>query len=115
MSCNNTGVLEQLPGMVNIKMVDDNDLVFGVDWDIDITGYLWEAYIIPEDGSDEIGLGTEVTSASAGKMNVIISASSIADISPSVNNWYLNWTTPAPDSYVRTVLNGKIALYSKAR
>lgn len=115
MSCNNTCDLEQLPGMVNIKMVDDNDFVFAIDWDIDITGYSWAAYIIPDNGDPEIPLGTEVINASDGTMNVIISSSSIADISPSINNWYLDWTTPAPDNYVRTVLNGKIRLFSKAR
>lgn len=112
-TCTTTNYLTQLPGELNLKMVDDNDFVFAVNWGMDITGYLWSANIVPESLEDEIAMGVVVTSASSGKMNIIISASSIADISPSTNDWYLNWTTPSPDSYVRTVLSGKLVLLTK--
>lgn len=104
--------ITQLAGELNLDMVDDNDLVFAIDWHMDITNYSFEANIIPKSCSTEIPMGIAITSASAGKMNVVISASSIADISPSVNRWYLNWTTPAPDNYVRTVLAGALVLRS---
>ena len=105
--------IEQLAAELNLKMVDDNDLVFAIDWNMDITGYSWEANIIPDKIEDEIPMTVTVTNASSGLMNIAISASSIIDISPSTNDWYLNWTTPSPDNYVRTVLAGKLILLSK--
>ena len=108
-----TNYITQLPGEVNIEMVDDNDLVFAVNWNMDLTDYSFDAYINPKDGSDEIAIDVDVTNPTLGLMNITIPETAVEDLLPAVHGWYLNWTTPAPDNYVRTVLAGSLALRSK--
>jgi hypothetical protein len=103
--------VSQLPGELNLEMVDDNDLVFTIDWGMDITDYTFTANIIPDKCESEIPMVVSIISASAGKMNVTIQMASIVDIAPSTNKWYMNWTTSA--SLVRTVLAGVLALRAK--
>jgi hypothetical protein len=103
----------QVPGELNIEMVDDNDLVFSIDWGIDLTGYIFNAYIIPNDGSDEIAISVVVYSYSLGQMNVIIPETALVSLLPGVHSWYMNWTTPAPDNYIQTILAGVLALRPK--
>lgn len=111
---NTTNYISQLPGELNIEMTDDNDLVFSIDWHMDLTDYEFDANIIPKDcEADEIPMTVEVTSLTGGKMNITVTTASILDLTPSTNKWYLNWTTPAPESYVRTVLAGAFVLRSK--
>lgn len=113
MGSNNTATLPyvtQLPGELNIDMTDDNDLVFAVNWGMDLTDYSFEANIVPQSCEGEIPMTVTVVDAALGKMNIAITAASILDLSPSVNRWYLNWTTPAPDGYIRTVLAGALVL-----
>lgn len=103
--------LTQLPGSLDIQMITDNDFVFSIDWSIDITGYTFSGYIIPENEDIEIPLDIAIVSASSGTMNVTISASSIDDLPESVNDWYLNWVDT--DGYTRTVLAGTLVLRDK--
>lgn len=105
--------ITQLPGELNIEMTEDNDLVFAINWDKDLTDYTFTANIVPKSCDTEIPMGIQITSASSGTMNVVISASSIADIVPSTNRWYMNWETPSPESYLRTVLAGAFVVRSK--
>jgi len=105
-----TNYVTQLPGELNIEMTDDNDLVFAVKWDFDISTYTFSANIIPKACEDEIPMGITIVNAPLGMMNVTISASSIADIAPSTNQWYMNWTV---DGLIRTVLAGALVLRSK--
>ncbi len=105
--------IQQLPGTLNLEMVDDNDLVFSVDWNIDITGYQFDANIIPKNSDAEIPITVDVIDASTGKMNVVITAASLLDLQPDVHKWYMNWTTPAPESLLRTVLAGVLVLRTK--
>lgn len=108
-----TNYVSQLPGLLNLEMVDDNDLTFSIDWHLDITGYSFDANIVPKNCETEIPIEIEIIDEVAGKMNLTITRTSILSLSPSTNRWYLNWTTPSPDSYVRTVLAGALVLRSR--
>ena len=68
---------------------------------------------VMNDFDGKIPMTVDVIDASSGKMNIIVTADSLADIQPSVNKWYLNWTTPSPDNYIRTVLAGAFVLISR--
>jgi len=108
-----TSYITQLPGELNIEMVDDNDLVFATNWNMDLTDYIFDAYIIPKDGSDEIAIDVDVVNPTLGLVNITIPETAVADLLPGVHSWYLNWTMPAPDNYIRTVLAGVLALCKK--
>ena len=102
--------ITQLPGELNLDMMDDNDLTFAISWGMDISNYAFEANIIAKGCDTEIPMGITITSPTEGKMNITISASSIAALPPSTNNrWYLNWIL---DGKVRTVLSGALILRS---
>jgi hypothetical protein len=103
--------LTQLPAEVNLEITDDNDLIFTVDWHMDISLYTFAANIIPAESEDEIAMTVTIVSAPVGTMTIKITRSSILDISPSTNRWYLNWTDS--NGYVRTVLAGALVLRSK--
>jgi hypothetical protein len=110
---NSTNYVQQLPGTLNLEMVDDNDLVFSLNWNMDITDYVFEANIVPKNCETEIPMTVEIIDEVAGKVNVIITATSLADITPNTHSWYMNWTTPAPEEYIRTVLAGALVLRSR--
>jgi len=109
MTCDNTiNTISQMPEILNLNMVDDNDLVFSLDWGMDITDYSFEANIISKDGL--IPMTITIVDALNGLMNVAITSDSISEISPSTNRWYLDWTV---DGYVRTVIHGTLVLYPR--
>jgi hypothetical protein len=111
-TCANTTTTEtisQLPGKLNLNMVDDNDLVFSLNWGMDITDYSFEANIVSPQG-EEIPMVITIINAPEGIMNVGITAASIADISPSTSRWYLDWTH---DGFIRTVIAGNLVLYPR--
>lgn len=110
---NSTNYVSQVPGQLNLEMVDDNDLVFAIDWHMDITDYQFDANIVPKNCETEIPMTVTVVDEVAGTMNVAVTAASLADIQPATHNWYMNWTTPAPDNYIRTVLAGVLVLRSR--
>lgn len=110
---NTDNIVTQLPGTLNLDMVVNNDFVFNIDWHTDLTGYTFAAYIIPENSDAEIAMTVNVLDIAAGTMQVVITEASITDLPDSINKWYFNWTTPAPDSYVRTVLVGALVLRAK--
>lgn len=102
--------ISQLPGKLNLNMVDDNDLVFSLDWGMDITDYSFEGNIIsPVDGT-LIPMVITIVDPLEGTMNIGITADSIADISPSTTRWFLNWTY---DGFVRTVIAGSLVMYPR--
>ena len=112
----------QVPGELNIEMVKGNDLVFSIEWqytyqdnvfNMDLTDYTFNAYVIPEDGSSEIEVTVDVTNYSLGQMNIIITENDLINLLPAKHGWYMNWTTPAPNSYVQTVLAGVLVLRVK--
>jgi hypothetical protein len=108
--------ITQLPGELNIDMVCDNDLVFTIDWGFDVSAYTFEANIIPKDctdDTDEISIAVDTSRAATGIIELTITETSIDDLVPSINSWYLNWTTPSPDNYIRTILAGALVLRSK--
>lgn len=102
--------ITQLPGEVNIEMTEDNDLIFAVAWDVDISTYTFTANIIPKSCENEIPMGITIINPTLGTMNVTISASSIVDLAPSTNKWYMNWTV---GGLSRTVLAGALVLRSR--
>jgi len=108
-----TNYITQLPGELNINMVDDNDLVFSVNWNMDINNYVFTGSIIPEDGTAEIPMVVDIIDPDLGLINVTVTVASILNLLPGVHSWYLDWTTPAPDNFVRTVLAGVFALRAK--
>jgi len=99
--------VQQMPGEVNIKMIDDNDFIFHAKWEIDITDYQFKARIIPSNGEEEIPMLVNVTNPQEGEMNITITSQSILDISPSTNRWYLDWTV---NGLIRTVITGALVL-----
>jgi len=99
--------IQQMPGEVNIKMIDDNDMTFFVKWEMDITNYQFLARIIPSNGEEEIPMLINITNPTEGEMNITITSSSISELSPSTNKWYLNWTV---NGLVRTVITGALVL-----
>ena len=102
------GLVSQLPGEFDIKMVIGNDLSLAIQWNLDITGYTFEAYIEPKNQAEDIPIDLEITSASSGKMNMIISASSTVNLPASTNEWYMNWTSSS--GLKRTILAGNLTL-----
>ena len=108
-----TSYITQLPGELNIEMVDDNDLVFAINWNMNIAGYSFDANIIPKDGSAEIPMTVDVMDEALGLINVTITLASITALPAANHKWYLNWTMPAPDNFVRTVLAGVLVLCNK--
>lgn len=107
-TCSPQGYVTQIPGELNLKMIKGDDLIVAIQWNFDITDYSFSAYLEPVNQDADIALGTEVTSASSGKMNLIISASSTSSLPESTNEWYMKWTNPS--GYVRTVLAGTFVL-----
>jgi len=106
-TCNETNYVSQMPGTVNLQMIDENDMTFSIDWNMDITDYTFEANIIPKDGSAEIPMDIDIINALEGKINITIEASSIEELEPSVHRWYLNWSV---DGLIRTVISGALVL-----
>lgn len=112
-TCTNTtpsNYVSQLPGQLNLEMVDDNDMTFSIDWNMDITDYTFEANIVPKGSDIEVPMTITIINPEEGKMNVTITEASISAIPPSVNRWYLNWTI---DGLVRTVMSGALVLRSR--
>ena len=107
-TCVPTNYVTQLAGELNFKFIKGNDFSLGIRWNIDITGYVFEAYIDPENQDTDIAIGLEITSASSGKMNMVISASSTSNLPVSNNEWFMNWTNPS--GLKRTVLAGNLIL-----
>jgi len=107
-TCTPNSYVTQLPGDLNLKFIKGDDFSLGIQWNIDITDYVFEAYIEPENQDNDIALGIEITSASSGKMNMIISGSSTSDLPVSNNEWFMNWTNPS--GLKRTVLAGNLIL-----
>lgn len=105
-----TGTLSQLPGELNLEMVDDNDLVFIINWNTDLTDYSFEANIVPKACEDEIEMIVTPIDLAVGTISVAITAESIADLSPSTNRWYLNWEI---NGYIRTVIAGSLVIRSR--
>lgn len=102
-----SNTVQQIPGKVNIAMIDDNDLTFFVKWGIDITNYTFKARIIPSNGGEEIPMLVNITNPTEGEMYITITSSSILDMSPSTNKWYLDWTV---NGLVRTVVAGALVI-----
>lgn len=108
MATSNTNYITQLPGTLNIEMTTENDLVFTITWSFDISTYTFTAFIIPKGAEDEIAMS--VTNTDDYTATVTITATSIADLAPSINSWYMDWTK---DTLTRTVLAGSFVLRAK--
>lgn len=107
--CTNTTTVDtisQLPGKLNLYIVEDNDLVFSLNWGIDITDYSFSGNIVLEDGTLE-PLGITIINASEGLMNVAVVSE---DIAPDTYRWYLDWEL---DGNIRTVISGSLIIYPK--
>ena len=85
----------QIPGSLNIKMAQGDDLSILVDFDIDLTGYTFESKVVETDGTEVVITVTE-TDLSAGQVTLemtdtLSTALTLTDTG-TFHSWYLDRT-----------------------
>jgi len=83
--------VEIVPGRLDIKLVQGDDMLVPLDWDINITGYTFEAIIRLLDGSTK-DISINVIDLSAGQHSLSITGEVSATIPYGKHDWYLRRT-----------------------
>ena len=112
----------QLPGTLDVEIVQGDEVAMSVDFDRDITGYQIEAPIyvtqVFAQGVGGVSSGTavgetvanwtvSVTNAAAGTVALGLTEADTTLLLPSVaHRWFLRWVDTS--GYTRTVLSGQV-------
>ena len=81
----------QIPGTVDLEIAQGNDMSFLFTFDIDLTGYTFEAKVDEADESETVITVVE-TDLSAGKVTITMASSLSSLISVATHNWFLDRT-----------------------
>jgi len=94
----------QLPGAVDIEFLQGDSFTFQLDFNLDLTGYTFEAAIVLGDGTGtEVAMTVTPVDLAAGQIEVQLSAALSETVPRGINSWYLRWTVGAE---VQTILAG---------
>lgn len=113
----------QLPGTLDISMIQGDEIEVDLDFDRDLTGYTFSNSIYVEAvlsggggggfvstvGSVATSFAISIVNLSTGRINIGLSEIQTAALSPSINyRWFLRWV--APGLVTRTVLSGTMTV-----
>jgi hypothetical protein len=104
-------VFDVMPGELDITGVVGDDLVLPFDFDIDLTGYTFTAFIELDNVPFPATMNFTITpiNLANGLFNASLTAAQTASIGPGSNKrWYLRWTNPS--SLTRTIIYGTCSL-----
>jgi len=109
-----------LPDTLNLVFVQGDELSVLLDFDIDLTGYTFEAKIIKvlvlEGGNvlqyeDEVSFTQTPVDLSEGTINLSLQENQTAALDLNVPyRWFMRWV--APGTITRTVLSGTVSVVS---
>ena len=113
----------QLPGTLDITMIQGDEIEVDLDFDRDLTAYTFSNSIYVEAvlsggggggfvstvGSVATSFAISIVNLSTGRINIGLSEIQTAALSPSINyRWFLRWV--APGLVTRTVLSGTMTV-----
>jgi hypothetical protein len=99
----------QLPGTLNLDIVQGDSLSVEVDFDVALVSYTFVASIVSVVSGDEVvPVTTELTSAANGIVTLSLTAAQTAALPLGTYAFEMSWTTPA--EIVRKVLSGFVNL-----
>ena len=82
--------ITQIPGRLNIKLAQGDDLSILLDFSIDLTGYTWESKVVETDGTETVITVAE-TSLSDGQITLTMTDTLSSAISATGNSTYHSW------------------------
>lgn len=95
----------QLPGTLNLDIVQGDSLSVDVDFDIALTSYTFSAEIVSlVSHAQVVAVTTELASALAGIVTLSLTAEQTAALALGTYAFEMSWTSPA--GVVRKVLSG---------
>ncbi len=100
-----TTTFSQLPGTLNVDIVQGDDVAFTIDFDVNMTGYLVASEIRSTISHAVVATPTTTLSAPAtGIVVVTMTDTQTSSLPVGTYRWALSWETPAGDN--RMVLSG---------
>lgn len=79
----------QLPGELNIEVALGDDLVLNLDFDVNFTGFVFNANTISEVDGTETAWSYSGTALAAGQMQIALTDSQITELGINNHKWYL--------------------------
>jgi len=96
------GSFDQVPGELDIEIIKGDDLLIGLNFGMDLTGYTFMAVV--QTTFPGVPLTVSVVDQTAGSVNIVLSNSITSLMVTGTYNWNFKWT--APGAINRTVLAG---------
>jgi hypothetical protein len=101
----------QTPAQFNIAGIIGDSFQLILDFDVNITGWTWNSYIIDEDGTELTNFTISTIGAgSLGKLKLVMTGTQTALLSPKRYAWYLKQTN---DGLERIWVAGTATWYGK--
>lgn len=85
-------IYTQIPGSLDLSGVIGDDWSMGLDWDIALTGYTWEAAVVDNTDTSVATITVTVDNASTGLMTLTIADTLTDLLSEKTYRWYLKQT-----------------------
>ena len=82
--------VEQIPGRLNIKLAQGDDLSILLDFDIDLTGYTFESKVVETNGTETVITVAE-TDLSAGQITLTMTDTLSEALTATSNNTFHSW------------------------
>lgn len=97
----------QIPGELNIITARDDDFLFFLDFDIDLTGYSFVSKIITAVTNTPISMTVDNVDLADGKISIALDATKMSKLALAEHHWYLDWSVSGK---TRRVLAGTFTL-----
>jgi hypothetical protein len=82
----------QIPGELNITVAHDDDFLFFLDFDIDLTGYSFVSKIITAVTNTPISMTVNNVDLPNGQISIALDATKMSKLALTVHHWYLDWS-----------------------
>ena len=95
----------QLPGIVNVSIIQGDAFTLALNFGMDLTGYTFESHVSLTDET-EVEITVDETDLLTGSIALKLSAANSATIEPDKHFWCFVWTPPGSPPQTRTILSG---------
>ena len=82
----------QIPGLLNITAAHDDDFLFFVTFDIDLTGYSFVSKIITAVTNTPISMTVTPVDLANGQISIALDTTKMSKLAIDEHHWYLDWS-----------------------